>query len=1461
MTPDGGTDPGRNRSSSYSTTFTVKNTGTFQYTFTLTCGRSGQVLTCDNDLEQITLGAGVAGNVPVYYTTGVPGTGTVSLKATRSGGVSDSGWVNVTVLNEGGAALILKNHHREVQDRSLCLTTGGAGETAAVGCGHLLVTHSTPGYATLGRTRALTLLYNSQQASPGAVLPVTVIQRANVAQPSSVFLRLRLTSDTTVGDSATFTAWGGAATNQPRQAVLWFVQDTLKSGIYPVTLLVRNSYPGITKDSTFLDTLIVVNRVKDNRFGAGWSLVGVERLHFNQPAGTSHLLWVGGDGSARWYRQKVGDNTRWIAPAGAYRDTILFAGGVYTRTLRHGVQVVFDGAGRHIRTVARTGQATSFTWGTTAADSFSLLTVRVPPGGVSGTTYTLAYDGSQKLDRITDPAGRVLDVTVTANRLRSIVDPDTTVATQFAYDSTGPITTLLKTRRSRRGFTTVFFYQGPLLTQASVPHDTAAASYAITGYAPWNGKGWVAHPHSTPQTAVDTSTVFTLITGPRAGVADDAKVWVDKWGAPVTIVGAISDTTRVYRGSTLAPALVTRVVAPDQRTDSLVYDALGNLTTHRLTFLGDATPRITRWTYRDTLNTRFSPDSVIDESTGQVSRFRYNAWGLDTLAVAPNGHITRFLYRPPGPDSLQGLLQSVRDSLVPVYAPASDSSRTTQTTVRRFGFNVLGNVVADTSPLGRVDSLVRDATQRAVRRRDAGGHWTDLSYDALNRVRSARTGAGADTATTTYTWLLDVLTQVTDPRGVYRKYLYDPLGRVIRETDDYNLSETRAYDFAGNLTSRVLRTGHTVIWQYDAANRDTLLGWPARDTTGGSIPGDTVRYSYDTVGRLLQAATRHTDTLVRTYYPSGLLQTEVSKGPARRVSLGFGYDLGGRRTALRIGTPGVSAERDSVWYAYDATSGDLASLTVLWRGTTAQASVLFGWDALGRRDKLTYSNGAVVRFTYDADGQLRLLCGTGPDPSGPGTGQFDVRHHVDSVSAEGLTIRVNRVTAKGCPVGTGWPFAIDSLAYDSRHRIASRKASANELWQFDRSGNRTLHFSSATVPTDTTQDEMQASHNRLLFSRKLIGGGYRTYLYDLNGALRRDIPCVPVPSGCDSTAAYNRKYYYDGLGRSVGRMEKVPGGGTGAFCFYDAIGRPLTTCEQPQHQLGYDGPNIVRTGSDNQPTPWTFIHGPGVDDPLLAHRPSGNYTYFFVTDGQGRQVAVGKANGDAADMTIGGAKASGSVPGGTTFDPKRLESPAMPTISFFRNRWYDAETGRWTQEDPLGVAGGVNLYQYVSGNPVALTDPFGLCPEHMRGLDTKSMAECQEWNQRRVTEARRVIERNSGKDGVDQIPEGQRVWGVNDSDVEWACEGAEEVTNRGCINKNGTIVVNADRDPENIGATIQHELVHLPGSRAQRKDWRSPFGENCALKREVNAGRVFNARPDKAFTFTFVADPTINCRR
>ena len=56
---------------------------------------------------------------------------------------------------------------------------------------------------------------------------------------------------------------------------------------------------------------------------------------------------------------------------------------------------------------------------------------------------------------------------------------------------------------------------------------------------------------------------------------------------------------------------------------------------------------------------------------------------------------------------------------------------------------------------------------------------------------------------------------------------------------------------------------------------------------------------------------------------------------------------------------------------------------------------------------------------------------------------------------------------------------------------------------------------------------------------------------------------------------------------------------------------------------------------------------------------------------------------------------------GYRFDPET-------ELYYVRARTYNPTLGRWIQRDPIGYAGGINLYEYVGGRAVVALDPKGL---------------------------------------------------------------------------------------------------------------------------------------------------------
>jgi RHS repeat-associated protein len=57
---------------------------------------------------------------------------------------------------------------------------------------------------------------------------------------------------------------------------------------------------------------------------------------------------------------------------------------------------------------------------------------------------------------------------------------------------------------------------------------------------------------------------------------------------------------------------------------------------------------------------------------------------------------------------------------------------------------------------------------------------------------------------------------------------------------------------------------------------------------------------------------------------------------------------------------------------------------------------------------------------------------------------------------------------------------------------------------------------------------------------------------------------------------------------------------------------------------------------------------------------------------------------------------------------------------YMRNRYYNPASGQFTQTDPIGLAGGLNVYGFAAGDPVSYSDPYGLCPGCGSGFRTVS---------------------------------------------------------------------------------------------------------------------------------------------
>jgi RHS repeat-associated protein len=131
-----------------------------------------------------------------------------------------------------------------------------------------------------------------------------------------------------------------------------------------------------------------------------------------------------------------------------------------------------------------------------------------------------------------------------------------------------------------------------------------------------------------------------------------------------------------------------------------------------------------------------------------------------------------------------------------------------------------------------------------------------------------------------------------------------------------------------------------------------------------------------------------------------------------------------------------------------------------------------------------------------------------------------------------------------------------------------------------------------------------------------------------------------------------------------------------------------------------------------------YAQGAAIDEPLAELR-LGTAGYY-QQDGLGSVTSLSNSTGALANTYTYDAFGNLTASAGALTNPFQYtgrDYDAEIGLRYYRARYYDATTGRFLSEDPIGfLGGGPNFYAYVRNNPIRFRDPSGMNPAVAPGI-------------------------------------------------------------------------------------------------------------------------------------------------
>jgi RHS repeat-associated protein len=799
-------------------------------------------------------------------------------------------------------------------------------------------------------------------------------------------------------------------------------------------------------------------------------------------------------------------------------------------------------------------------------------------------------------------------------------------------------------------------------------------------------------------------------------------------------------TTQLYQYGYNSFGKLTSVMDPANRVTSYVYDTNGI----DLLEVRQQTDGLNELLASYTYNAQHLPLTATD-AAGQTTTYTYNAAGQVLTIENAKHEITTYNYD--GNGYLQNIVGAVPGAITSFTYDGFGRLRTTTDSegyMVTIDYDAIGGDPAKTmdrvAKITYPDSTYEEVTYDRLDpewTRDRLGRWSRKFYDALRRLVATQDPLNRFVL---YDWCTcGSLEGMTDPNGNTTSWTRDIQGRV---TDKSYADQTTTHYTYENTTSR-LKTmtdaqGQNTNYTYFVDNNLQQISY-----TNAIHPTPSVSYTYDTNYDRLLTITDGTGLTTYAYNPIasppalGAGRVASIDGALGNDTIAYSYDELGRvvNRSINGAANAASVQYDSLGRVQSA-SNPLGTFNYTYVNTT------------GRLDHVDFPNGQKTQYAYfDNLGDQRLQQIKSLDPSSAVISQFDYTYN--PVGNIVTWTQTNSGMANPRRYDLGYDLA-DQLRSANLTDTVTGSAVNQYNYDYDPAGNRTNTQVGSTITTSVAnnlnQITSQSSGDKMHFRGTVnepatvtVGGNPATVdaagnfdgninvnvgtntvavvATDPSGNTRTNNYQVNVPSGTSTTLLYdldgnltndgNKTYEWD----AANRLIAINNGTHRSEFTYNGLGQRTEIIEKDNGNVT-DTKQFVWCLGETQPCEERDGNNSVTNRFYAQGEQIGGSAYFYCRD---HLSSVHELSGAAGavharyDYDPYGVrtKVSGDLDADFGFTGHYVTGQ-YADLAFAPLRIYSANFGRWISRDPLAEATGSNLYQYVHNDPLDRVDPLGL---------------------------------------------------------------------------------------------------------------------------------------------------------